>query len=192
MRKLPGKLSLAVLAAPDWVDTLGVMPNEPSSRLPFSLAICGVSELPKAVERQRPTHVISITDPADEPLDFPEAVAVLRLAFWDVHVIDGMVARKLSPHDSDAYPSAVHALAILDFGRQVPARGRLLIHCGAGISRSTAAAFILAAQAKPGDEWGAFQLIKVLRPQAQPNPLLVRFADKLLGAEGRMAACLWR
>ena len=168
------------------------MPTHPPNRLPFSLAICGLSELPTVVERQRPTHVISITDPNDEPLDFPEAVAVLRLAFWDVHVIDGMVARKLSPHDSDAYPSAVHALAILDFGRQVPAEARVLVHCWAGVSRSSAAAYLLCCQAIPGDEWSAFQLIKVLRPQAQPNPLLVRFADKLLGAEGRMAACLWR
>lgn len=168
------------------------MPNEPSSRLPFSLVICGLTELPTKLARLRPTHVISITDPSNEPLDFPKAVTVLRLAFWDVHALDGMVAKMLSAQDRDAYPSIDHARAILDFGQQVPTRGRLLIHCGAGISRSTAAAFILAAQAKPGDEWGAFQLIKVLRPQAQPNPLLVRFADKLLGAEGRMSACLWR
>lgn len=168
------------------------MPTRPPNRLPFSLVICGLAELPTAVKRQRPTYVISITDPDDEPLDFPEAVAVLRLAFWDVHAMTGMVARKLSVQDRDAYPSIDHARVILDFGQQVPTRGRLLIHCGAGISRSTAAAFILAAQAKPGDEWGAFQLIKVLRPQAQPNLLLVRFADKLLGAEGRMSACLWR
>lgn len=117
---------------------------------------------------------------------------MLRLAFWDVHVIDGMVARKLSAQDRNAYPSAGHAQGIIDFGRQLPRNARVLVHCGAGISRSTAAAFILASQAKPRDEWGAFQLIKVLRPQAQPNPLLVRFADKLLGAEGRMTECLRR
>lgn len=165
------------------------MPNEPSSQLPFSLAICGVSELPKVIAQFAPTHIVSITDPNDEPLDFPASMTVLRLAFWDVHALDGMVAKMLSAHD---YPSAVHAQAILDFGRQVPKGARLLIHCGAGISRSTAAAFILAAQAKSGDEWSAFQLIKVLRPQAQPNLLLVRYADKLLGAGGRMSACLWR
>jgi predicted protein tyrosine phosphatase len=168
------------------------MPNEPSSQLPFSLAICGMSELPKVMAQFAPTHIVSVTDPNDGSLDFPEAVTVLRLAFWDIHVIDGMVAKVLSARDRDGYPNEDHAQAILHFGRQLPAGARVLIHCFAGVSRSTAAAYLLLCQHMRGEEHAAFELIKTIRPTAQPNRLIVKFGDRLLGAEKRMLRCIDR
>ena len=90
----------------------------------------------------------------------------------------------------DGFPSIDHAQAVLNFGQQIPPKSRVLVHCWAGHSRSPAAAFLLASQAMHGAERRAYDLIKVLRPQCRPNTMLVRFGDKLLGAGGRMIACL--
>lgn len=158
------------------------------TKLPFRLAICGLAELPNMMEFA-PTHVISITDPGDALPEFPSDLTVLRLAFWDAHTLSG-ATKMLAAREPDDYPNLDHARAILDFGEQLPEGARVLTHCWAGVSRSTAAAFVLAAQRKSGDEKYAFDLIKILRPGAMPNRLIVRFADKLLGAEGRMKACL--
>lgn len=158
-------------------------------KLPFRLAICGVNELPETLARF--SHIVSITDPDDAPLEFPAQTTVLRLAFHDVHTTTGLVGRRLSERDA-GLPNVDHAEAILDFGRRLPDNAVVLVHCWAGVSRSTAAAYLLVAQAMPGDEQGAFDLIKSIRPHAQPNRLLVRYGDRLLGAEKRMVRCVDR
>lgn len=161
------------------------------TKLPFQLAICGLDELPQVVARFEPSHMISITDPGDSPPEFPSDISLLRLAFWDAHALTG-ATKMLATRERDNYPNPDHARAILDFGEQLPEGAKVLVHCWAGVSRSTAAAFVLAAQRKSGDEKSAFDLIKILRPGAMPNRLIVKFADKLLGADGRMKACLGR
>jgi predicted protein tyrosine phosphatase len=159
------------------------------TELPFQLAICGVDDVPEMLARFAPTHIISITDPDDEPLDFLAPINVLRLAFFDLHTMTGMVAKTLTARDRGDYPCVDHAQAILDFGRCLPGGARVLIHCHAGVSRSTAAGFLLVAAKMPGNEQVAFDLIKSIRPVAQPNRLLVRHGDQLLGAGKRMIQC---
>lgn len=165
------------------------MPNA-STKLPFSLAVCGLDELDRMVPKIRPTHVISITDPGDDEVEFEGTPTVLRLAFHDVHAAGGLVSKLLIERGDGELPCIDHAQAILSFGRQIPAKARVLIHCHAGVSRSTAAAYLLICMYKPGAEMQAYQLLRALRPEARPNRLIVKFGDKLLGAEGRMLACL--
>ena len=63
----------------------------------------------------------------------------------------------------------------------------MVIHCWAGISRSTAAAFTTVCALNPKrDEHDIAQAIRVASPTAQPNARIVRFADELLGRNGRM------
>lgn len=145
-----------------------------TKRLPFSLVVCGISELPTKLLFD-PTHVISVTDSAHERVDFPHHIVVLRLAFHD-HLDPGLQTARL----------------VLDFGKALPVGARVLVHCKAGISRSAAAAFLLLCAHRRGNEQAAFKLLKAIRPQAQPNPLLVAHGDALLNANGRMVACLGR
>jgi predicted protein tyrosine phosphatase len=79
--------------------------------------------------------------------------------------------------------------AILTFGRDAAEAGGLLIHCHAGISRSTAATLMILAQAHPdeGEEGLADRLLQN-RPQAWPNSRMITFADELLDREGRLMA----
>lgn len=160
------------------------------AKLPFSLAVCGLDELDRMVPKINPTHVVSITDPDDHEIEFPATTTVLRLAFHDVHAAGGLVSKLLMGRGDGDLPCIDHAQAILDFGRRIPPKARVLVHCHAGVSRSTAAAFLLLCLNKPGDEARAYQFLRVLRPQARPNRLIVKFGDKLLGANGRMVACL--
>jgi predicted protein tyrosine phosphatase len=70
-------------------------------------------------------------------------------------------------------------------------RGHLLIHCHAGISRSTAATTMILAQALPRESEDAIveRLLRI-RPQAWPNVLMIAVADELLGRSGRLIAAI--
>ena len=69
------------------------------------------------------------------------------------------------------------------------AKGRILIHCEAGVSRSTAAALIMyACWLGPGREHGAMMRVMAQRPIAIPNRRMVEIADRLLDRDGRLLA----
>ena len=73
---------------------------------------------------------------------------------------------------------------VVDWDRQLP----MLIHCWAGISRSTAAAFISLCALNPGiDEKLIAQTLRTASPTATPNTRLVLLADGLLKRGGRMS-----
>jgi predicted protein tyrosine phosphatase len=76
---------------------------------------------------------------------------------------------------------------LLHFIRAWDASAPMLIHCWAGISRSTAAGYIATCLLQP--KRGEAELAQELRaasPSATPNPLLIALADEALGRDGRM------
>jgi predicted protein tyrosine phosphatase len=154
------------------------------------LTVCGLDEL-EHHSAQGITHVLSILDPGSPE---PEA-------FWaygphqrvTLHFHD-----TVQPGADLVLPTVENVETILGFGRSVIAQAErhqihLLVHCHAGISRSTAAMAILLAQAGPkGVEDSVFGQIQELRPQAWPNSLMIGLADELLGRKGRLSAALDR
>src|SRR3546814_8670076 len=66
----------------------------------------------------------------------------------------------------------------------------LLVHCYAGVSRSTAAAIGLMSQRNPGREADIFAALADIRPRAWPNTVLVGHADRLLGRGGALVEAL--
>lgn len=90
-------------------------------------------------------------------------------------------------------PQRRHVAAGLDFARRHVGR-RLLIHCFAGVSRSTALAFAILVDRHDGvgDEGLLLETLLALRPQACPNRLVVQHADALLGRGGRMIEAVER
>lgn len=147
--------------------------------------ICGLGELDEH-SQAGVTHLLSILDPeAREPSYFhaipPQERLILR--FHDV----------ILPHPDYVRPGREDMEGILAFGRTLPDGdpAHLLVHCHMGVSRSTAAATALLLQAHPAlDEDEALAHIVSLRPRAWPNSLMMRYADQLLGREGRLIAAL--
>lgn len=84
---------------------------------------------------------------------------------------------------------ADHIEALLAFLRRWERRAPLLVHCYAGVSRSTAAAFIALCLLDPKRPEGEHaRALRRASPTATPNPHLVALADAALGRHGRMVA----
>jgi hypothetical protein len=145
----------------------------------MSIIVCGLSHLPALMTSRRPSHLVTLLDPAsmiETPAGHDPALH-LKLGIND---ITGP-ARGLVPPDE----TSVNRL--LDFGRTWNGEAPMIIHCWAGVSRSTASAFILACERAPDqDEAQLASQMRRLAPHAYPNRRLVALADRLMGRQGRM------
>lgn len=92
-----------------------------------------------------------------------------------------------TPLQGHVTPALAHVKTLLDFVRAWDRRDALLIHCWAGVSRSTAAAFVAACALDPArDEAEIAATIRVASPTATPNARFVAVADDHLRRDGRM------
>jgi predicted protein tyrosine phosphatase len=88
-------------------------------------------------------------------------------------------------------PGENHVRDILDFAERWDRRKPMVVHCYAGISRSTASAYIIAAALAPNrDEFELARRLRGLSPSATPNPRLVALADRMLGRQNRMVEAI--
>ena len=150
------------------------------------LTICGLDELDDHGARDV-THVLSLLDPGwPEPTAFGVYAPHVRLT---LHFHDA-----IEPAPGIVMPQAGDVETILAFGRDLGEDlGHLLIHCHAGISRSTAAMTMILAQAFPEeDEEAIVERLVQIRPQAWPNSRMIAFADQRLGRGGRLTAAVNR
>ena len=153
--------------------------------VPFAITVCGIQELAGHCATGV-SHVLSILDPYWPE---PEAFGAygehekLELRFHDI--IDEQVGQIAPTRDDVA--------RLLGFGRDLlsepPPSAHLLVHCHAGVSRSTAAMTLLLAQARP-DRPAAEALAEVvrIRPIAWPNLRMLEFGDELLQRRGELTA----
>ncbi|MES2028416.1 MAG: hypothetical protein V4477_04495 [Pseudomonadota bacterium] len=89
-------------------------------------------------------------------------------------------------------PDAGTMRAILDFGRGSTVERPMLIHCWAGISRSSAAAYAIACDRNPGYETAIADELRRRSAYVTPNKLMVQLADEQLGRDGRMVEAIAR
>jgi len=105
----------------------------------------------------------------------------LRLAMNDI----------CQPQPGLVLPCETHVSDLINFAREWDRQAPLLIHCWAGISRSTAAAFISLCALNPeGTEHDLAHALRRASPTAYPNRLLVALADEILGRDGRMMSAV--
>lgn len=143
----------------------------------------------------RVSHVISIVD--EEDIEFIPSLRVpksqrLVLTCHDVDsVVEAKRRMREMPGSKCTVPTRSLVGKALAFAKTMSPDARLLIHCGHGISRSTAIAFAVLCQSSPETpEAENFQRLKKLRPSASPNKLMVKFADQLLRRDGKMVRAL--
>lgn len=131
-------------------------------------------------------YVVSFGDPGSRsPLALDRRQRRgLRLEFHD---IDGSDV----PSRFDAPPDRRHAVELIEFLREVREVGaaseELLIHCRAGISRSTAAALIYFYLCT-NDAEESRRRLSAVRRSAFPNRLLIEHADAILGSRLALTA----
>ena len=148
--------------------------------LPFRLTICGLAELPDH-EPAGVSHVVSVLDPGTPE---PEEFAAWRLAArHDFRFHDDIVER-----EDRRPPLADDVAQVLEMGKALTGDevSHLLVHCWAGMSRSTSIAMALMAQAAPGREAEIPQALLEVRQPAWPNSRIIEMADVQLGAGGRL------
>ena len=154
-----------------------------SNDLPFRLTICGIPEL-DAHCTAGVTHVLSILDPDfDDPPAFAAFAPHRRIAlrFHDV----------IEPEPGRIPPARADVERLLAFGREFveAPQSHLLIHCHAGVSRSTASAALILAQAWPDRPApAALAAVVSIRPRAWPNLRILELGDALLGRDGEIVA----
>ena len=94
-------------------------------------------------------------------------------------------------------PRPDHVTRLLAFGRDLaaepPPAAHLLVHCHAGVSRSTASMALVLAQALPGRSGPEIMdVILHIRPQAWPNLRMIEFGDPMLSRGGDLVAAAHR
>ena len=159
---------------------------------PYILSICGKIEVDRFAT-SNVTHLLSLEDPGT-PKETPSWFKGphVQLHFHDVD----QPGEAGTATGVGVAPGKGHVTEILRVGAtclEAASVGRvhLLVHCHAGISRSTAAAFAMASQALGVDRAEeALEFVLENRPEAFPNLLIVQHADRLLKAEGRLIAAL--
>jgi predicted protein tyrosine phosphatase len=145
--------------------------------------VCSLAALPETVKTTGASHVLTIMAKVDQ-VQRPESVLAanhLKVQVDDItEAMEGFVA-----------PSEIHIDQVLNFVRGWDRNAPLVVHCYAGISRSTASAFAAVCALNPHrDEMAIARKIREASPIAQPNRLLVSLADKALGRDGRMLRAL--
>jgi len=141
------------------------------------LFVCSLADMPDFTAQLRPDRVITLLQPEWQP---PTPLEIEPQHHHRVVIND-----ITEPLPDQILPNRTHVedlLAFLGNAREAS----LLIHCWAGISRSTAAALIAMVLDAPGREREAVETLRARAPWAQPNRLILELADEVLGRRGAL------
>jgi predicted protein tyrosine phosphatase len=161
-------------------DTFAPPPPRSAARASAHIHVCPLSAVPLVVQRHAASHLLTCLK--DHVL--VETPPVIRPGnHMRLHIDD--IAQ---PMDGKVAPDASHVAQLIAFTTTAWDRqGHLVIHCWAGISRSTAAAFITLCALNPeAPEDAVARLLRAASPTAYPNRLMVQLGDAALGRRGRM------
>ena len=142
------------------------------------LDICDLSTV-RSLDLSQYSGVITIEEPdTDDPFR-TDGVPQLVLQFHDIDMtMLGYVE-----------PEPEHIQQALTFARETD--GSLLVHCRAGVSRSTAIALAIAAdRLGAGKERQACEWLRQTYPKAQPNRLVVYWSERVLDCSGALSQVL--
>ena len=131
------------------------------------------------VNRHKVGHVVSLLGPETPHRSFTGIADDnhLKLTFHDI----------TAPAEGFTAPAADHVETLIHFLKARQGHDPMLIHCWAGISRSTASAFTAMCLYNPDvDELKLAQQLRSLSHVATPNRRIVAFADDIMGRQGRM------
>ena len=141
--------------------------------------VCSLARLYATVEETRARHIVTLlrlVDRVQRPTHIIEANHLI-LPMDDI----------VSPQDGYTVPAEEHVHRLVKFVKGWDRSTPMVVHCFAGISRSTGAAFVAACALNPErDEEEIARAIRKGSRTAQPNSRIVSIADRLLRRDGRM------
>jgi predicted protein tyrosine phosphatase len=147
---------------------------------PAPVHVCALRHIPDVLEATRASHLVSAIN-ADLAPSTPAGMEHLRLDMHDI----------IEPCQGASAPAEEHVGQLIEFVHSWSREAPLLIHCYAGLSRSTAAAFITLCALNPdAPEAAIAQALRRASDTAVPNRRFVSLADRVLGRGGRMLAAL--
>jgi predicted protein tyrosine phosphatase len=147
------------------------------------ILVCPLSQIAPTVQTSGASHLISLVKDGT-PVERPASIPAARHLYLGIDDI-------IEPMDGMVTPAEAHVETLLGFVETWDRTRPLVVHCYAGISRSTAAAFISLCAVKPErEEMEIAARLRAAAPFATPNALLVTLADQLLDRRGRMVAAI--
>jgi predicted protein tyrosine phosphatase len=147
------------------------------------VCVCPLSQIATTVASTKASHLVSLINDGTL-VTRPDSIPEENYLFLGMNDIN-------EPQDGLVAPAEEHVRALLDFVDSWDRQRPMVVHCYAGISRSTAGAFIALCAAEPKrDEADIARRLRSASPFATPNPLLVAIADAMLGRGGRMIAAI--
>jgi predicted protein tyrosine phosphatase len=145
--------------------------------------VCSLARLHATVEETGARRVVTLMRDVELVRRPPTIADVdhLRLRLDDIS----------EPIDGYTVPAEEHIAELLTFVRQWDRAAPLVMHCYAGVSRSTAGAFVSVCALNPKRaEADIARDIRRLSPTATPNIRIVALADQMLGRNGRMVTAI--
>jgi len=137
----------------------------------FELKITGIYEASCCANLC--TKIIGVIDPNTQHIDTDNPYHIER--FHDIPIeFTGFIA-----------PSVQHIQNILNFSKDFTDNDKVLIHCHAGVSRSTAVALLICIQHGMTIE-ESFDYVYNVRDFMHPNNLIIQYGDELLGLDGKL------
>jgi predicted protein tyrosine phosphatase len=145
--------------------------------------VCSLARLHDTVRETGAQHVVTLIKDITL-VHRPASIAAENHLMLDMDDI-------AEPIEGYVAPAEEHVGDLIRFVRAWPRAAPLVVHCYAGISRSTAGAFVAACALNPQrDEATIARAIRDASPTAMPNIRIVTHADRLLGRDGRMVAAV--
>lgn len=144
-----------------------------------AIFVCSLAKLEATATQSKASHIATlITD--GTPVPRPQGVRAedhLVLGFHDI----------VAPMDGMTPPGEAHIDQFLGFVTDWDRAAPLVVHCWAGVSRSTAGAMIALCTLRPDlDEDDIAGRIRAGSPEATPNSRMIAIADKRLERDGRL------
>jgi predicted protein tyrosine phosphatase len=142
-------------------------------------AVCSLARLPEVISSVNPSHLLTVMS-GDAEIARPETILEShhkKLFFNDItQQADGLII-----------PAAHHVEDMIAFFQNWDRQAPMVIHCWAGVSRSTASAYVGLCSLMPDkNEQGLALMLRKASPTATPNAKLIEIADMVLGRNGRM------
>jgi predicted protein tyrosine phosphatase len=145
--------------------------------------VCSLARLHETVTTTGARHIVSLLA-HDDNLTRPATIAPENHLWLQLHDIS-------APQDGCVAPQIEHVERLIAFVQRWPREQALVIHCYAGVSRSSAAAFVTVCALSPeSDERAIAIALRRASSTATPNIRIVAIADQLLARRGRMVSAV--